>query len=58
MIVRVTVDIEIADDNPRFQGEGRALLARGGEKAKYFKTMVNRSSTEEDSLRFVKIESP
>ncbi len=57
MIVRVTVDIDIPDDNPRFRGEGLALLAHDGDRAKYFKVFATRSSTEDDSLRFVKIES-
>ena len=57
MIVRVTVDIDVPDDNPRFKGEGEALLARDGDRAKYFKAIVTRSSTEDDSLRFMKIES-
>ena len=57
MIVRVIVDIDIPDDNPRFTGETRALVAHDGDRAKYFKAIVTRSSTEDDSLRFVKIDS-
>jgi len=57
MIVRIIVDIDMPDDQPRVTGEVRALLAHDGDRAKYFKSLVNRSTTENDSLKFVKIES-
>lgn len=55
MLIRTTVDIVIDENDPRAMGEAAQLL-RDGDFGRYYKPTVNRSSTESDTLRKVRVE--
>ena len=56
MLVRVVVDVDVPDDDPRQMGEVSALQRRDGQKGRYVKSLISHSSTEDDSLRFISVD--
>ena len=56
MIIRVIAEFAVRSDDSRQVGNATHLLHSTGQRARYFKALVNQSSTEDESLALVAID--
>ena len=54
VLLRTTIDFVVNEDDPRAMGEANAML-KDGDFGRYLKSRVNHSSTEDDTLRKVRV---